>query len=146
MRRLRAVVESPSDAWLAVRMGAWALALPLLKRVMQLERLASLMWTDQGVKAVDEDVLKIAELSRLLARRRPPQAYDRCYERSLLAYRFLSQRGADPRLVVALRSDNAKGFSGHAWVTVDDVAVGEPHPVDDYVPLVVFGRGGRREP
>ena len=145
LRRLHGAIESPADAWLACRMAAWALALPVLKRVVRLETLARLMWADRGRTAARRDVAKIAQVSRLLARRRPPQSYDRCYERSLLAYRFLSQRGADPRLVVALRKGDLGGMAGHAWVTVGGRPVDEPDLHEDYEPLVVFGRGGKRE-
>ena len=67
-----------------------------------------------------------------------------CYERGLLAYRFLSQRGADPTLVVAVKGDSG-AVSGHAWVTVDGIAINETEPLDDFVPVVSYGRGGRRE-
>ena len=145
LRRLHGLIESPADAWLACRMAAWALALPVLKRVVRLEALARLLWVGGSRNVAERDVTKIAQLSRLLARRRPPASYDRCYERSLLAYRFLSQRGADPRLVVALRKGDLGGMAGHAWVTVGGRPVDEPDLHEDYEPLVVFGRGGKRE-
>ena len=63
------------------------------------------------------EAAKVVTLSRLLAR---PVVMSRgkCYERSLLAYRFLSQAGADPRLVVAVKG-NGGAMIAHAWVTVD---------------------------
>ena len=39
VRAARACITSPADAWLAARMAAWALVLPLLKRVVPLPRL-----------------------------------------------------------------------------------------------------------
>ena len=137
-------MESPADAWLIARMAAWALALPLLKRVVRLETLARVMWAYPTRRATEGELAKIATMSQILARRRPPLSNDRCYERSLLAYRFLAQRGADPRLVVALKAGSA-GMSGHAWVTVAGVPIGESESLAEYVPLVTYGRGGRRE-
>lgn len=86
-------------------------------------------------------------MSRLLVNRlsRPDE---RCYERSLLAYRFLSQQGADVRLIAAARKDG-DAMTGHAWVTVGGAAVGESDAIDAFVPLAEYGRGGQlveREP
>jgi hypothetical protein len=125
-------------------MAAWALVLPVLKRLMRLETLARVMWTDRSRDATEGELAKIVTLSQVLMRHRPPRSDARCYERSLLAYRFLAERGADPRLVVALKSESA-GMAGHAWVTVAGEPVGETEPLTDFVPLVVYGAGGRRE-
>jgi hypothetical protein len=142
VRRIRSLVERPADAWLLCRMATWAAALPVLKHLLRLETLARLMWTDRESKSRPQ-AAKIVALSRLLA---PPAAVSggACYERSLLAYRFLAQRGADPKLVVAVKSDGG-AVSGHAWITVDGRPVGESGGIEDFVPIVVYGRGGRSE-
>jgi hypothetical protein len=139
IRRLRSLIESPADAWLLCRMMPWAALLPLLKHVVRLETLVRVMWTDGGSKGGHE-TSKILALSRLLTR---PAAMSGagCYERSLLAYRFLSQRGADPKLVVAAMS-NGGAVTAHAWVTVGGTPVGESQAIEDFVPLVIYGRGG----
>jgi hypothetical protein len=144
VRRVSSIVDGPADLWLMVRMGAWALALPLLKRTVRLERLARVMWVRPTRRASEGDLAKVVTLSQLLARRRPPLSNHRCMERSLLAYRYLSALGADPQLVVAMAA-GADGLEGHAWVTVDGVPVDEAESVARYVPLVVYGAGGRRE-
>jgi hypothetical protein len=143
IRRLRSLIEQPADLWLFCRMAAWAAVLPLLKRVVRLETLARLMWKDPKSKKGLPETAKILALSLLLAR---PAAMSEgtCYERSLLAYRILSQRGADPSLVVAVKSDGG-GVIAHAWVTVEGAAVGDFQTIEDFVPVVVYGRGGRRE-
>lgn len=143
IRRLRTVVERPADAWLACRMAAWAAVLPVLKRVVRLETLARLMWSDPSSEGGATDIGKVVTLSRLLTRQMPDPS-GRCYERSLLAYRFLSQRGANPRLVVAVKN-NEGTMAGHAWVTVGGSAVGESETIEEFVPLVVYGRRGRPE-
>jgi hypothetical protein len=123
-------------------MGTWAAVLPLLKRFVRLDTLARLMWTDPDDQAPPE-VAKIVALSALLARR-GGISHGTCYERSLLAYRFLAQRGADPKLVVAVKQDGG-AMTGHAWVAIGGAPVDESESVADFVPVVVFGRGGRRE-
>jgi hypothetical protein len=142
IRRLRSEIERPADLWLLCRMAAWAAVLPLLKRVVRLETLARLMWKDPKGEGQPETA-KILALSRLLARP-AVMSGGTCYERSLLAYRMLSQRGADPRLVVAVKG-NGGGVIAHAWVAVDGTAVGESEAIEDFVPVVVYGRGGRCE-
>ena len=137
--RLRALVECPADAWLLCRMAAWAAVLPGLKRLLRLETLARLAWAEPGrQRRVETD--KIFALSGLVAGR-AGTVHGACYERSLLAFRFLAQHGADPRLVVALRSDGSK-VTGHAWVTVDGQAVGESVEAREVAPVAVFGRHG----
>ena len=143
-RRLRSLIADPGDAWLVCRMAPWALSLPVLKRVVRLETLARHMWAEPKRTGSEEARAKVVLFSQFLSRRRPPRSNHRCYERSLLAYRFLAELGADPRLVVALRKDDERGLAGHAWVTVEGVPVGESEPLDSYVPLVIYGRGGKR--
>lgn len=142
IRLLRSLIACPADIRLLCRMAPWAAVLPLLKHVVRLDKLARLMWRDPKSEGRPETA-KILALSRLLA---PPARVlgGTCYERSLLAYRFLSQYGVDPRLVVAVKS-NGGAVIAHAWVTVDDTALGESEAIEDFVPVVVYGRGGRPE-
>ncbi len=141
--RLRSLLERPADVWLICRMAAWAAVLPLLKHVVRLETLARVMWSD-GRPRDRRDTAKIVALSRLLTR---PTARLRggCYERSLLAYRFLSELGADPRLVVAVKRQ-AEGVTGHAWVILNGAPADPVEALEGFVPVVVYGRGGRPEP
>jgi hypothetical protein len=142
IRRLRSVVERPADVWLICRMAAWAIVLPLLKRVVRIEMLARVMWSGHPARG-EPDTAKILALSRLLTRR-TASSPGSCYERSLLAYRFLSRHGAEPRLVAAVKKEDGT-VTGHAWVTVGGVPLGESEAIDEFVPVVVYGRGGRRE-
>jgi hypothetical protein len=141
IRRVRSVIERPGDVWLICRMAVWAIVLPPLKRVVRLEILARIMWSDAARGASDTD--KVIALSRLLTRRTASSAGS-CYERSLLAYRFLSQRGAEVSLVAAVKKEHGS-VTGHAWVTVDGAPVGESDAIEDFVPVVVYGRGGLPE-
>jgi hypothetical protein len=142
IRRVRSLIDRPADAWLFCRMGTWAAVLPLLKHVLRLDTLARLMWMERPGNA-QPDAEKIVGLSRVLGRP-AMQGKGTCYERGLLAYRFLSQQGADPRLVIAVKSQGG-AITGHAWVTVAGAAIGESEEIEEFVPVVAYGRGGRRE-
>ena len=135
MRRLRVGL-------LAARMSLWALALPILKRVVPLQRLARLM-QDEGRGARDRAYeSRIVELSSVLARLSPPRFRDNCLERSLLAYRFLARANAEPRLVVGVRIGE-EGVRGHAWVILDGEPIHESTAAtSEFARLVEFGPDG----
>jgi len=136
--------DDPAAGWilLALRMGAWSVLLPLLKRLVPLRRLARVAWARSDRTREPRREREIVRLSAALPRLRLPRREANCLERSLLAYRFLAQANADPTLVVAVRrSDDA--VVGHAWVTVDGLPVHEREAaVREFVPLVEFGRRG----
>ena len=100
------------------------------------------MWAPTRIGQTDSDGGRIIALSAALTRLRPRRRSN-CLERSLLAYRFLSRAGADPRLVVGVGNVDGK-MAGHAWVTVNGVPVHEPaETVDRFALLIEFGRDGR---
>lgn len=148
VRATRECITSPADAWLAARMAAWALVLPLLKRVVPLPRLVQLMVVPP--KGADRDTARdtarerrVVALSRLLYA--PLVRADiGCLQRSLLAYRFLGAAGARPSLLVGMRREGGE-MHGHAWVTVDGEPAGEPAAwVGQFSPVLVFGSEGAR--
>jgi hypothetical protein len=110
---------------LALRMSPWALALPILKRVVSLRRLAEMMRQEGRGRRDRANEGRIVAVSSALARLRPPRFQANCLERSLLAYRFLTRANADVSIVVGVRTANGRLF-GHAWVTVDGKPVHEP--------------------
>jgi hypothetical protein len=129
-------------------MAAWALVLPLLKRVVPLPRLVQLMatppkWAARGEKRDVARERRIVALSRLVYA--PLVRADiGCLQRSLLAYRYLGASGARPSLVVGMRRE-AGEVHGHAWVTVDGEPAGEPAAwVGQFSPVLVFGSEGAR--
>jgi hypothetical protein len=129
------------DSGLALRMAGWSLVLPLLKRVMPLRSLVRLMWLDGRVQRSAHREHAIAQFSERLTRRRP-SFHGNCLERSLLAYRYLAETNADPRLVIAV-SAREDGVVGHAWVTVDDRPVHDSDAdVGEFAPIAEFGTGG----
>jgi Transglutaminase-like superfamily len=99
------------------------------------------MWRDGGAKARDRylEAEVVALIERLYAHGRLPRRHN-CLERSLIAYRYLSELNASPVLVMGLSHDAA---SGHAWVLVDDQPVGEHDPLlADLSRILAFGPGG----
>lgn len=152
VRATRACVRSPADAWLAARMAAWALCLPVLKRVVPLPRLVRMMAAPTAAAATArpgtrdaERERRIVAISRLVYA--PLVRADiGCLQRSLLAYRFLGAAGARPSLVVGMRRADGE-VHGHAWVTVDGEPAGESAAwVGQFSPAVVFGSEGGRAP
>jgi hypothetical protein len=124
-------------------MIAWALVLRPLKLVVPLARLARMMWCDSGrgsARGIAETVVFVRRSCRVARLRRSTN----CLERSLIGYRYLSAAGATPRLVTGVRRLGGE-VHGHAWVEVDGRPVLEGSEIGTFVPLVVFGVGGRRE-
>jgi Transglutaminase-like superfamily len=104
-----------TTAWLLIRMGAWSLVLPVLKRVLPLPTLVRLMSRAGSEKRSEERERQIVRSARRVYRLRRPGS---CLERSLLAYRYLSKTNAEPRLVIGARRGDREVLA-HAWVLVD---------------------------
>lgn len=135
-------VASPRDAWLLSRMLAWRVALPLLKRRVPLARLARKMSRKPGSGIWADPADRVPDYVRRLYRPSAEGDQGICLERSLLAYRFLSGAGADPRLVVGFRSE-VGAVIGHAWVVVDDEPLFESEAsLGNYESFLSFGRDG----
>jgi hypothetical protein len=117
-------VASPSGMWLAVRIFAWALWLPLLKRVLRLPTLVRLVRSDARRPRDQARVDQIVCFAWWSCRVTAGLGDGNCLERALMLYRFLAAASAHPSLVVgfARESDDLRG---HAWVTVDEMPVGE---------------------
>jgi hypothetical protein len=142
--RVASPVRSASDVWLAVRMLLWSAALPLLKRVVPLARLARLMYVERAPGVDRRATERIVLITEAIYRGRV-SLRDNCLERSLLLYRFLSRIGADPRLIVGVRKGRAD-VTGHVWVVVDERPLdGDPTALGAFTELLVFGAGGRIE-
>jgi hypothetical protein len=123
------------DAWLALRMLGWSLLLPVLKRIVPLRTLMRWMWANgAGPRRTEREALIVRTSARFSTN---------CLERSLLAYRFLAQANAGPRLVAGMRREPNAAVVGHAWVEVDGIPVHEGEAeLRDFVPLVDFGPRG----
>jgi hypothetical protein len=140
---VRSLLASPRDAGLALRMAGWRLVLPLVKSRLPLPRLIRLMWLGKRPRPVTpEREARIADLARIVYRSEHVSRGGNCLERSLVLYRYLSAAGADPQLVIGMRSGEA-AVRGHAWVTVRGDPVEEPpHSLEGLTQVVSFRGGG----
>ncbi|PYR38106.1 MAG: lasso peptide biosynthesis B2 protein [Acidobacteria bacterium] len=132
------------DVVLIARMMPWRVVLPVAKRVIPLSTLVSVMALPRRFlerrPLREKRVASLAHRVSGLGARSPAN----CLERSLLAYRFLSEMGAGPRLVLGVRKQGAT-VEGHAWVEVDGRAMGEPAPQDlGYAPTTSFAASAPR--
>jgi Transglutaminase-like superfamily len=128
-------------------MLAWRITLPLLKRLLPIAALAKLMWkhsrTNPQAGRADTIIALTAQLDR--AWRTKPN--DHCFERSLIAYRFLSAAGADPRLYFGFQQRKGSTLDGHAWIVVDSLPLYETtESISRYTAVVTFGAHGAAEP
>lgn len=118
-------------------MAGWRLAIRPMKALVPLPRLVRLVWRRPALvrrRAAREE--RIVALSERLCHGRLRDAT--CLERSLLAYRFLAEAGAGPRLTVAVRP-NGKSFEWHAWVSRDGQPIHETEAsLHGYLPVVIF--------
>jgi hypothetical protein len=121
---LRALVRTPGDLWLASRMLAWALTLPLLVRALPLPRLARLvaMRRPADERSTWRERQIVGLTHRLCAPLSEPGGG--CLARSLLLYRYLGAAGARPRLLLGVRKRESR-VQGHAWVAIDGRVVAD---------------------
>lgn len=146
MRRTRKVtgrIRHPADVWLLSRMIGWALALTVLKRVVQLQSLVRLVHRPSDGHprrmAQEDQVMTFAQWASGVSRW---TKRGRCLERGLVAYRYLTRINAQPSLVVGFAHDGAQ-TSGHVWVVLDGRIAGEAvAAVDAFAPMVMFGPDG----
>jgi hypothetical protein len=138
------VSTRPGNLLLALRMLGWRLILRPLKVFVPLSRLVPLVCRPRTPRARRPTrEARILSFADSLCRGR--LASGTCLERSLLAYRFLSEAGADPRLVIAVRREN-DSFRWHAWVTRDGQPILErAESLKAYIPVVVFDDQGNIE-
>jgi hypothetical protein len=128
------------DARLLLRAFGWRLTLPILKHVVPLGTLARFICARRATRSpagLDAVLFLLRHGGRLAISAN-------CLERSLLLYRFLTEAGASPQLVLGATAD-APGIAGHAWIEVD----GEPladATTSRYQRVVVFSAGERAEP
>lgn len=144
VRRAAGAVTSPADALLVARMLGWALALPLLKSALPLERLVPLM-ARPGRSTVREPAVerRIGTLARLAHRAASAGRRDNCLERCLIAFRYLSAANAGPYLVVGARAAES-GIEGHVWLLVDGTPVNDHwDKIASFTPVTVFDVDGR---
>lgn len=141
-RLVAGLLTRPGDLWLALRMAAWRVILPPLKRRMRLPELIHLMWKEAPAEpAGPEREARVAGLAAMVFRSEHPYRYGNCLERSLVLCRYLSAAGSDPQLLVGMRRGENE-LEGHAWVVARGHAVGEtPESLEGYGRVVGFRSG-----
>jgi hypothetical protein len=124
-------------------MAAWAVWLPVLKYLVPLPKLVRFASAAprRAVRRLEHEH-KVVALARWIYA--PLLNPDRgCLQRSLLAYHFLGEANADPRLFVGVRKDNGQ-FLAHAWVSVDGEPRGDsPEWVGGFTRMMAFDAHGR---
>jgi len=144
-QRVRARFTSPADVFLAVRVMAWALVLPIVKHVVPIRALVAFMRRHPVRGARDprlED--RIVAFARWAARLVRWSAGGNCLERALIAYRYLGAANAQPVLVVGVDRPESGRVRGHAWVLLDGEPAGESRSaVDEFTPMISFDAGGK---
>lgn len=144
-RRLR----SPDDVLLALRIAAFALAVPLLTRLPLRQLDALLRWGPRRRPAAPDEVQRVVALVGAVLRRGRPLVRGDCLPRGLTLYYFLRRAGLDVRLHFGVMADPGvdRAPIGHCWL----VKGGEPFlenrdPRPLYVELyhLPWERDGRR--
>ncbi len=142
--RVSAELARPADSWLAARVFAWVVFVRVAKYVMPLRTLVKLVSPAPQPGARDADLeRRIALFSDWASRVVRPATPGNCLERSLVAYRYLVDAHAAPRLVIGFRRGE-HGVLGHAWVLVDGRPLRDsPAAVAEYHVAMSFEAGGR---
>lgn len=104
--------------------------LPVLLRVLPLDRAVSLVTPRVVLPAGDARVLVAIERITDLLTRRLPGLRTACMKRALMRYVLLRRRGYDASFVIGVRPGGAEGFEAHAWVTLDGAPIMERDAVD----------------
>jgi hypothetical protein len=108
-------------------MTAWRAALPVAKHLLPLPTLvrAAAGRPRCHVRCPDRE-RQVVSLARRVCEVGGGAASN-CLERSLITFRFLSEIGARPTLIVGFKRQ-AGAVGGHVWVEVDGQVVGEDPP------------------
>lgn len=120
----------------------WALAMPVLKRVVPIPRLVGVMAAGRRSVRDERREERVAKAAWWASRVQLVRFPENCLERSLVAYRFLGRAGADPTLVLGVAKEGGSVI-GHAWILVDGAPVQDPAGrIEAYTPVMAFGPTG----
>lgn len=140
VRAARLLLTEPGSALLAVRMGAWVVALSLLMRVMPLPRAMALVAPRQPRRRV-EDAARVGErLARVLDSLLAADFWvftPTCWKRAPVLHRYLALSGIETRVLFGVRREGADALSGHAWLEAGGAPLLEAMP-PDYVVTYSF--------
>jgi transglutaminase superfamily protein len=120
----------------------WRWSLPVLKRLLPIETLASLMTPRvTAAPSATQRRERTAAVLRVVTTGGRLLVSSNCLERSLVTFRLLARAGADVRLVLGVRRDDST-LDGHSWIELDGRSLDTPKS-DDYTPMVSFRTHGR---
>ena len=140
-RAARLVLGEPGSALLAVRMGAWVLALSFLMRLMPLPRVMRLVapramrrsGRQTASSAADADAVQ-ARLARLLDSVLAANFWvftPTCWKRAPILHRYLALQGIETRVLFGVRREGeGDALSGHAWLEAGGQPFLETTPPD----------------
>ena len=135
LRAVRLVLSEPGSALLAVRMGAWVVAVSLLMRLVPLPRAMRLVAPRRtGRKAGDAAQIQ-ARLASLLDSVLAADFWvftPTCWKRAPVLHRYLALSGIETRVLFGVRRDVTGGdtLSGHAWLEAGGEPLLEKTPPD----------------
>ena len=133
-RAARLVLSEPGEALLAVRMGAWVVALSLLMRVMPLPRAMRLVAPRARRRAPCGDAAEVeARLAELLDSVLAADFWvftPTCWKRAPVLHRYLALSGVETRILFGVRRDGRDALSGHAWLEAGGRPILEKTPPD----------------
>lgn len=136
-----------TDSRLLLRAFMWRLALPLLKHLVPLPTLVHVLCAKPLASTADASQRRgprVESVRHLLAEGGRIVVSSNCLERSLMLYRFLTEAGAGPQLVMGV-SKGDTGVAGHAWIEIDGQALADA-TTDRFAPILIFGAEGRARP
>jgi hypothetical protein len=136
-RAARLVLSEPGSALLAVRMGAWVLALSLLMRLVPLPRAMQLVAPRRARRPARDPEEAGREAERLARLLDSVLAADfwvftpTCWKRAPVLHRYLALRGVRTRVLFGVRrAAGADALDGHAWLEAGGRPVFESTPPD----------------
>jgi transglutaminase superfamily protein len=133
-RAARLLLFEPGSALLAVRMGAWVVALSLLIKLMSLPRAIAFVAPRRTSRVEPADAALVqARLARLLDSVLAADFWvftPTCWKRAPVLHRYLALRGIQTRVLFGVRRDGSDVLSGHAWLEAGGEPILEKTPPD----------------
>ncbi len=131
-RRLRNIARRPSDVIVSLQLVWFIWSAPRRLDHMLLPELLQRLQSAPRPAAADlhSSRERIDRLSRPWFRLPRLRAYNTCYLRALMYYRFLDAQGQPMHIHFAVEPGRAAGdrLHGHAWITVGDEMIESPLP------------------
>jgi hypothetical protein len=132
-RAARLTLGEPGSALLAVRMGAWVVALSLLIKLMPLPRVLGLVAPRPRRRRPDDAALVEARLARLLDSVLAADFWvftPTCWKRAPVLHRYLALSGIETRILFGVRREGEETLNGHAWLEACGKPLLEKTPPD----------------